>query len=41
MREIGNAYKILIVKPKGKKPLVRLGVDGWIIYVLNWILNRV
>jgi hypothetical protein len=33
-----NAYKILIGKPEGKKPLRRLDVDGKII--LKWTLGK-
>jgi hypothetical protein len=32
-----NAYRILVGKPEGKRPLVRLR-HGWII--LKWILDR-
>jgi hypothetical protein len=31
MGEMINAYKILVGKPKGKRPLGRQGVDGRII----------
>jgi hypothetical protein len=33
-----NAYRLLVGKPEGKRPLGRQGVDGWII--LGWILER-
>jgi hypothetical protein len=36
--EMRNAYKILIVKPEGKRPLEDLGVDEMII--LEWILGK-
>jgi hypothetical protein len=36
MREKRNAYRILVGKPKGKRPLGRPG--GWTI--LKWILER-
>jgi hypothetical protein len=29
MREKRNAYRILIGKPEGKRPLGRQDVDGW------------
>jgi hypothetical protein len=35
MREMRNAFKILVRKPEGKKLLARLGIDGRII--LNWV----
>jgi hypothetical protein len=33
-----GAYRVLVGKPEGKRPLGRLGVDGWII--LGWICRR-
>jgi hypothetical protein len=33
-----NAYRILVGKPEGKRPLGRPKVGGWII--LGWILER-
>jgi hypothetical protein len=33
-----DAYKVLAVRPKGKRPLGNLGVDGGII--LKWIFNK-
>jgi hypothetical protein len=33
-----NAYKILVGKPEGKRPLRRLGIDGSII--LGWMLGN-
>jgi hypothetical protein len=38
MREKRNAYRILVGKPEGKRPLGRLDVGGRII--LEWILER-
>jgi hypothetical protein len=38
MEEIRNAYKILVGKPEGKRPLEHRGVDGRII--LEWIRNK-
>jgi hypothetical protein len=38
MQEMRNAYKMLVGKPEGRKPLEDLGVDGKII--LNWILGK-
>jgi hypothetical protein len=39
MGEIRNVYKMLVRKPKGKRPLWEdLGADGRII--LDWILQR-
>jgi hypothetical protein len=38
MGEMRNAYKILAGKPKGKKPLEELGVDGR--KILQWILQK-
>jgi hypothetical protein len=38
MGNMRNAYKILIRKPEGKKPLGRLCVDGRI--TLDWILKN-
>jgi hypothetical protein len=38
MEEKKNAYRILVGKPDGKRPLGRLDVDGRII--LKWILER-
>jgi len=31
-------YRVLVRKPEGKRPLVDLGVDGWLI--LGWISRR-
>jgi hypothetical protein len=33
-----NAYRILVGKPEGNKPLENQDVGGWII--LKWILER-
>jgi hypothetical protein len=33
-----NAYRLLVGKPEGKRPLGRPSVGGWII--LGWILER-
>jgi hypothetical protein len=33
-----GAYRVLVKKPKGKKPLKDLGIDGMII--LRWILRK-
>jgi hypothetical protein len=33
-----NAYRILVGKPEGKRPLGRHDVGGWII--LKWILEK-
>ena len=33
-----GAYRVLVGKPEGKRPLGDLGVDGWII--LGWICRR-
>jgi len=38
MRELRNAYKILIGNPEGRDHLGELGVDGRII--LKWILKK-
>jgi hypothetical protein len=38
MGEMRNAYSILVGKPEGNRPLVRLGIDGKII--LECILGR-
>ena len=38
MGEERGAYRVLVGKPEGKRPLGRLGVDGWII--LGWISRR-
>ena len=38
MGEERGAYKVLVGKPEGKRPLGRLGVDRWII--LGWICRR-
>jgi hypothetical protein len=38
MGEIKNAYKILVGKSEGKRPLGRPGKDGKII--LKWILGK-
>jgi hypothetical protein len=32
-----NAYKILVVKPEGKRPLEDQGIGGWII--LKWNMD--
>jgi hypothetical protein len=37
MEEMRNAYKILVGKPEGKRPL-KIGVEGKII--LEWILGK-
>jgi hypothetical protein len=36
--EIRNAYKILVGKPEGRRPLRRPSVDGRVI--LKWILEK-
>jgi hypothetical protein len=38
MGEKRNAYRLLVGKPEGKRPLERQDVGGWII--LGWILER-
>jgi hypothetical protein len=38
MGEKSNAYRILLGKPEGKRPLGRQGVGGWTI--LKWILDK-
>jgi hypothetical protein len=38
MGEKRNAYRVLVGKPEGKRPLGRLDVGGRII--LRWILER-
>jgi hypothetical protein len=38
MEETSNAYKILVRKPEGKTPLIRLGIARKII--LEWILVK-
>jgi hypothetical protein len=38
MREKRNAYRILVEKPEGKRPLEEQDVGGWTI--LNRILDR-
>jgi hypothetical protein len=38
MGETRSAYKILVGKPEGKRPLVRLGVNEKI--TLQWILGK-
>jgi len=38
MREEGNAYKILVVKPDERNDFHDLGMDGKII--LEWILGK-
>jgi len=38
MSEEMRVYRVLVGKPEGKRPLGRLGVDGWII--LGWISRR-
>jgi len=38
MGEEREAYRVLVAKPVGKRPLGRLGVDGWII--LGWTSRR-
>ena len=39
MGEERGAYRLLVGKPEGKRPLGDLGVDGWII--LGWIPKEV
>jgi len=38
MGEMSKAYKILVGKPEGKRPLEHPGTDGRII--LKWILGK-
>ena len=38
MGEERGAYRVLVGKPEGKRPVGRLGVDGWVI--LGWISRR-
>ena len=38
MGEERGVYRVLVGKPKGKRPLGKHGVDGWII--LGWICRR-
>jgi hypothetical protein len=38
MRAKRSAYRILVGKPEGKRPLARKEVGGWT--VLKWILER-
>ena len=38
MVEERGVYGVLVRKPEAKRPLGRLGVDGWII--LGWISRR-
>jgi hypothetical protein len=38
MEEKRNAYRLLVGKPEGKRPLERTRPSGWII--LGWILER-
>ena len=38
MRVKRGAYRVLVGKPEGKRPLGRPSVDGWII--LGWISRR-
>jgi hypothetical protein len=38
MEESGGAYRALVGKSEGRRPLEDLGVDGWII--LKWILQK-
>jgi hypothetical protein len=38
MGEKRNAYRLLVGKPRAKRPLGRPRVHGWII--LRWILER-
>jgi len=38
MGEVRGAYRVLVGKTEGKRPLDNLGVDGWII--LAWISRR-
>jgi hypothetical protein len=38
MGETRNAYRILVGKPEGKRPLGRQDVGGWTI--LKWIFER-
>jgi hypothetical protein len=35
MREVRNAFKILVRKPEWKKLLARLGIDGR--RIINWV----
>jgi hypothetical protein len=38
MGEKRNAYRLLVGKPEGKRPLGRPDIGGWMI--LGWILER-
>jgi len=38
MGEEWGVYRVLLGKPEGRRPLGRLGVDGWLI--LGWISRR-
>ena len=38
MGEERRVYRVLVGRLKGKRPLGRLGIDGWII--LGWICRR-
>jgi hypothetical protein len=40
MGEERNAYRLLVGKPEGKRPLGRQDVGEWIILLLGWILER-
>jgi hypothetical protein len=37
MREKRNAYRLLVGKPEGKRPLREEDIGGWI--VLRWVLD--
>jgi hypothetical protein len=38
MGERRGAYRFLVGKPEGRRPLGRPGVDGW--KILRWIIEK-